>query len=296
MEALLAPTSVFATNTSSLSVADIAQAAVHPERVLGLHFFNPVPKMPLVEIVRGPATSQEAVGMALAIAKKMGKTPVIVKDTPGFIVNRILMPYLAGAMGMLGAPDRVKQVDHEMVDFGMPMGPFALLDKIGLDVAAKVAGVLAAAFPRNGNGQQGTGPRLLEAMVQAGHLGAKTGKGFYSYKTSGETTGVSEELSRALAAVREGSGMANGDAGGASIAETLIDDMINEAAMLLGEGAVENPETIDLAMVFGTGFPPFRGGLLRHADAVGLSQVATRLESRGVSPAPLLKSQERFYK
>jgi len=300
VEAATGPSCIFASNTSSLSVAAIASGAARPGRVVGLHFFNPVEKMPLVEVVRAPASEDDAVAGAAAIARKMGKTVVIVKDTPGFIVNRILMPYLAGAMQLLinsrGALD-IRGIDAAMTRFGMPMGPFTLLDQIGLDVAAKVAGVLRAAFPdRPGD------PRLLEAMQQAGLLGVKSGRGFYQYtqgKGSPKRAAPSPELTGLLAALS--SGGAPGPAGpapapdAADIADSLVDAMVNEAAWLLGDGAVEGPAVIDIAMIFGTGFPPFRGGLLRHADAVGPRRITERLAARGQTTAPLLASTERFY-
>lgn len=261
MERATSPRCIFATNTSSLSVAAIAEASSRPERVLGLHFFNPVEKMPLVEVVRGPATDDDAVAAAVGLARRMGKTPVVVKDTPGFIVNRILMPYLGGAMGMLAGGGTIGAIDGAMTRFGMPMGPFALLDRIGLDVAAKVADVLSSAFPdRAGDG------RLLHGMMQAGLLGVKSGGGFYRYGRSGSRTGENPDAVRLASTLGGGQPPPDGED---AIAERLVGAMIEEAARLLDEKAVEGPEVIDLAMVFGAGFPPERGGLLRHADATG---------------------------
>ena len=294
MEAATGPQAIFATNTSSLSVAAISEAASRPARVLGLHFFNPVEKMPLVEVIRAPATDDGAVEAAVSLVRRMGKTPVVVKDTPGFIVNRILMPYLAGAVEELGRaadPAVVVSIDRAMVDFGMPMGPFALLDQIGIDVAAKVAGVLKAAFP-----EKPGDARLFHAMMQAGLLGAKSGRGFYVHGRGGKRGKVSPELARLLSATyRPPVGGAVGAMEMAAVADMLVDAMIDEAAALLEQGAVDRPEVIDLAMVFGAGFPPFRGGLLRHADTVGTEFIAGRLRARGVTPAPLLARKGRFY-
>jgi 3-hydroxyacyl-CoA dehydrogenase/enoyl-CoA hydratase/3-hydroxybutyryl-CoA epimerase len=293
MEAATDPGAIFATNTSSLSVADIGAAAKRPGRVLGLHFFNPVEKMPLVEVILTPATEPGAVEAVVALARRMGKTPVVVKDTPGFIVNRILMPYLAGAietLGRTGSAATVLEVDRAMVSFGMPMGPFALLDQIGIDVAAKVAGVLKEAFPHTPGDS-----RLLHAMMQTGLLGVKSGKGFYLYGGArGKPVKISPELARLLSATYRppSDGAAAGIIG---IDAFLIDSMINEAALLLEEGAVDRPEVIDLAMIFGAGFPPFRGGLLRHADKVGRETIAGRLAARGITPAPTLTRKGRFY-
>jgi 3-hydroxyacyl-CoA dehydrogenase/enoyl-CoA hydratase/3-hydroxybutyryl-CoA epimerase len=248
--------------------------------------------MPLVEIIRAPATDDAAVEAAVSLVRRMGKTPVVVRDTPGFIVNRILMPYLAGAVMELGAtgdPRTVISIDRAMVEFGMPMGPFALLDQIGIDVAAKVAGVLKAAFP-----EKPGDARLFHAMMQAGLTGAKAGKGFYLYGRGRKPGKVSPELAPLLSATyRPPAGGAGGRR--AHVEEMLVDAMIDEAAALLDQGAVDRPEVIDLAMVFGAGFPPFRGGLLRHADSVGLEVIAERLKARGVSPNPLLERKGRFY-
>ena len=293
MESLTSASAIFATNTSSLSVRDIAAAASRPGRVIGLHFFNPVEKMPLVEVVRGPATDEDAVLAAVQLVRKLGKTPVVVKDTPGFIVNRILGPYLSESLRLLAAGQDIGAVDEAMVRFGMPMGPFALLDQIGLDVAAKVSDVLTAAYPGRGGD-----PRLLHAMMQAGLLGVKTGKGFYRYR-DGRIAGQSPDLARVLAAVYPG--RANSKTGdraetaGAAIEQTLVDAMANEAALLLGEEAVDRPEVIDLAMVMGTGFPPFRGGLLHYVDKVGRDVIAERIRARGGTPAALLEQKGRFY-
>ncbi len=305
LEALTAPDAIIATNTSSLSVAAIAEGAGRPGRILGLHFFNPPQKMPLVEVVRGPATDAEAVEAAVQLARRLGKTPVVVKDTPGFIVNRVLMPYLAGALDLLAAGSVVEEVDRAMVAFGMPVGPFALLDRIGLDVAAKVSSVLKAAFPeRPGDAS------LLHAMLQAGHLGVKSGKGFYRWRGAGASArpaGASPDVAPLLAATYRGpvEGVASAPAGATprgagaapaeAIVDVLVDVMVDESARLLDEGAVERPDVVDLALVLGAGFPPFRGGPLRHADAVGHSLIAERLERRGRRPAASLRREERFY-
>jgi 3-hydroxyacyl-CoA dehydrogenase len=283
-----APGCIFATNTSSLSVADIAARAADPARVGGLHFFNPVEKMPLVEVVRGPATDEAVVEAAVALARRMGKTPVVVRDTPGFIVNRILMPYLGGAMDLLAGGAEMRAVDRALTRFGMPMGPFALMDQIGLDVAAHVADVLSAAFPRPAG--SGAAVRLPHAMAQAGLLGVKAKRGFYRYpsrRPSPELPG--------LVTVAGGGRQTGPVLDEMATADMLVDLMVNEAALLLAEGSVDSAMTIDLAMVMGTGFPPFRGGLLRHADTVGREAIAARLRARGVEPAPLLLEKGRFH-
>jgi len=286
MEQLLDPEALFATNTSSLSVAAIAEGASRPGRVLGLHFFNPVEKMPLVEVVRAPSTDPEAVSAAVALARRLGKTPVVVGDTPGFIVNRILMPYLSEAMQLLSEGAATERIDRALEDFGMPMGPLALLDQIGIDVAAKVADVLHEAFAGRPS-PPGDG-RLLHALREAGLLGAKSGRGFYVHRGRGR-----RRVNPAAAALVKARGSAAPEP--ADVVARLVDAMINEAALLLEEKAVQGPEVIDLAMIFGAGFPPYRGGLLRHADSVGAQRVAARLRSRGIEPSKLLEAGGRFH-
>jgi len=268
IEKRVADTCVLATNTSSLSVAAIATALRIPSRFVGLHFFNPADRMPLVEIIRGPATSPAAVAAARSLAKRMGKTPIVVADAPGFVVNRLLMPYLAAALRFVAAGGGVSEIDRALVRFGMPMGPIALLDQIGLDVAAKVSKVLSAAFS-----DHLPSDRSLEALAQSGWLGAKSGAGFYTY--AGGKRGALHE--KAVALVRQ----VGRHAGGAepAPAQLVLYPMINEAARLLDEEVVDDPRTIDVAMVFGTGFPPFLGGPLRWADAEGIAKVSAALRS-----------------
>ena len=272
---------VLATNTSSLSVAALAAPLSRPEMFVGLHFFNPADRMPLVEIVKGPATSPLAVAVARRIAKKMGKTPILVADSPGFVVNRLLMPYLAGALRLVAEGADVEEIDRTLLRFGMPMGPLALLDQIGLDVAAKVSKVLSAAF-----GDHLPEEKALPALAQAGFLGAKSGAGFYTY-VSGKKRAVNSkavEMAR-----REGKSpgtpprgdgkLARGAGSGSDLVERVLYPLINEAARILSEEAVDSPQTIDVAMVFGTGFPPFLGGPLRWADSRGIPKVAASLAS-----------------
>lgn len=281
---------VLATNTSSLSVAAIASGLRLPSRFVGLHFFNPADRMPLVEIVKGPMSGPASVAAARDLAKRMGKTPIVVADAPGFVVNRLLMPYLAEALRRVAGGHDVEEIDRALVRFGMPMGPLALLDQIGLDVAAKVSKVLSTHF-----GDHLPGDGSLEALAQAGWLGAKGGVGFYLY-SGGKKTAANP---KAAALVREVSRHASGgppaEPGrpGApdrlrgsmenrqrhTLAERLLYPLINEAARLLEEGVVDNPQTIDVAMVFGTGFPPFLGGPLRWADRQGLPEVAAALRA-----------------
>jgi 3-hydroxyacyl-CoA dehydrogenase/enoyl-CoA hydratase/3-hydroxybutyryl-CoA epimerase len=259
-----------ATNTSSLTVGSLQDGLRHPERVAGLHFFNPVHKMPLVEVVRGPASSPEAVELLRRWAIALGKTPVVVGDGPGFVVNRILMPYLNEATLLLAEGLTIKDIDRLMQRFGMPMGPLALLDQIGLDVAAHVAATMAPALA--GRFEPNT---AFEKMRAKGLLGAKSVRGFYVH--AGKKPKPNKEAQQLLSA--------GAPAGGLSLAarlaearERLVLGMVNEAALVLSEG-LASAESIDLAMVFGTGWAPHRGGPLRYADDHGLSDVVQALTS-----------------
>ena len=258
---------IFGSNTSTIPIARIASAAARPERVAGMHFFNPVHRMPLVEVIRGEGSSDETIATIFALAKKLGKTPVVVQDLPGFLVNRILAPYLSEGVRMVREGSRIEDVDRTMKEFGMPVGPLELLDDIGLDVAVKAGEVLQAAFPqRIKSGGD-------EALVAAGRLGRKSGGGCYEYASGkrGPPSGQAYEILRAQpsAAPRHSRDV---------IESRLVMPMVNEAAFCLEDGVVPGPAKLDLAMIMGTGFPPFRGGLLKWADSVGLPRVRSTLE------------------
>ena len=265
-EGVVPASAIFASNTSTLPITEIAAGAKEPGRVVGMHFFNPVHRMPLVEVIRGRGTSDETVATVFALAKTLGKTPVVVRDSPGFLVNRILAPYLSEAVRLVKEGCRIEDVDGAMTAFGMPVGPLALLDDIGLDVAVKAGEVLQAAFPER---MQPSGD---EALVAMGRLGRKNGKGFYEYE-SGRRGKPSADAYAALRVPAPERSSVPLDV----IAERLLLPMVNEAAYCLEEDVVSGPGKLDLAMIFGTGFPPFRGGLLRHADALKADRVLARL-------------------
>ena len=274
LEVRVPATALLASNTSSLSIDALAAGLLHPERFVGFHFFNPVHRMPLVEVVRGARTSDTALVTAVGLARRLGKTPVVVKDSPGFVVNRILMPYLREAMHLLEEGYVVTDIDAAMKRFGMPMGPFEVVDEVGLDVAQKVAGVLVSAFPERIQASP-----ALAKLVAAGRLGRKNGRGFYRHQ------GRKRMPDRSVRGVL-GMPHARRPNSVDTLAERMVLVMINEAARCVEEGIVAGPEQVDLAMVFGAGFPPYRGGVLRHADAAGLQRVVDRLRSLRAEKGP----------
>lgn len=281
------PDCILATNTSSLSVDEMAGALRRRENFAGLHFFNPVHKMPLVEIVRGRATSDRTVATLHAFAVALGKVPVVCADGPGFVVNRILGPYLNEAGWLLADGASVAAIDGAAVEFGMPMGPLRLMDEVGLDIAAHAGATLHEAF-----GERMRPAPPLVALQETDRLGRKGGRGFYLYE-KGREKGVDptlhDDLSGALP--ERGSGVAP-EAG--TIRDRLVLAMINEAARILDEGICASAGEVDLAMIMGTGFPPFRGGLLRFADTRhprALVELLTRLADEvgpRFTPAPLI--------
>ena len=253
---------VIASNTSSLSITEMATALKHPERFVGMHFFNPVNRMPLVEVIPGKNTSDEAIATVFALSKKMGKTPIKVGDCAGFTVNRILLPYMNEAVLMLEQGVSITRQDRIIEKFGMPMGPFILADEVGIDVCYKVAKILKDAY-----GDRVSLSELLRSIYQDKKLlGKKAGKGFYDHSGAGKVVNADLEPKSDNSAVND-----------AEVLDRCILLMVNEAAMCIDEKMVEKPEYLDMAMIMGTGFPPFRGGLLRYADAIGIKAVVQRL-------------------
>lgn len=254
---------ILATNTSALSVTELAKAVSEPERVVGLHFFNPVHRMQLVEIVSTVHTQDPRIARLVEFVKRLGKTPIVCTDSPGFVVNRILFPYLDEAVRLVCegvAPDRV---DRVIEDFGMLMGPLEMLDQVGIDVAAHVANSLANLSP-----QPSPTPQRLHQMSTAGELGRKSGQGFYTY--IGGKKGAA-----AVPAPPEASDAAVTDD---MIQERMVLRLVNESAKVLVEGVVTDQWMIDLAMVLGTGFAPHTGGPLAYADQTGVPELLRRLE------------------
>ncbi|MBL7049156.1 MAG: enoyl-CoA hydratase/isomerase family protein [Nitrospira sp.] len=272
IEPQLKPNALLATNTSSIPLENLSEALSNPGRLVGLHFFNPVAKMPLVEIVKGTSTDDEEVKKAASFAQKISRLPLPVKSTPGFLVNRILMPYMLEAVTMAEEGSSPAEIDRAAVKFGMPMGPLLLADTVGLDICLHVAEIIS-------EGIEMPVPEKLRAMTKKGNLGRKSGQGFYRYKNGRQI-------------IPSGSQTSSSDH---DLTDRLILRMVNEAVACLNEGVVENAELLDAGVIFGTGFAPFRGGPLnywRTEGEAGLNKRLTELEAhygRRFHPAGQLK-------
>ncbi|HEX4681708.1 MAG TPA: 3-hydroxyacyl-CoA dehydrogenase NAD-binding domain-containing protein, partial [Gemmatimonadaceae bacterium] len=301
VEPAIDPGAIYASNTSTIPITRIAESASHPERVLGMHFFSPVHRMPLLEIIATAMASPEAIVTAVAYGKRLGKTVIVVNDGPGFYTTRTLSAYMNEAGRLLDEGASIDAIDDALVDFGFPVGPITLLDEVGIDVGGKVGLVLSEAF----------GPRMApsEAMrrvVAAGRTGRKGGKGFYKYDAEGKKGGVDDsvyELVRGTHAPSPAEGRPQIQA--QEIVERCVLAMVNEAALCLQEGILRSARDGDIGAVFGIGFPPFRGGPFRYIDSVGVASIVERLEDLNVrfqprfAPADLLvdvaRGRRTFY-
>jgi 3-hydroxyacyl-CoA dehydrogenase/enoyl-CoA hydratase/3-hydroxybutyryl-CoA epimerase len=266
VEAVAPEGHVFATNTSSIPINQIAKAAQHPEAVLGMHYFSPVPKMPLLEIIKTDKTADWALATAIDVGLKQGKTPIVVGDAPGFYANRILFPYMDEALKLLQEGATVDAIDDAMTAFGFPVGPLKLIDEVGIDVGAHVTNVIAPVF-------EARGIELVksnEEILKAGLKGRKSGKGFYSYE-GGKSQGVNAEIYKYFASERR-------TVPRSEIQERLSLAMINEAVLCLQEGVIASPRDGDVGAVFGIGFPPFLGGPFFYIDQQGVASVLARLQ------------------
>ena len=276
VEPLLAPTAVFATNTSALPIASIATAAANPGRVLGMHYFSPVDKMPLLEIIPHAGTSPAALSTAFEVGIKQGKTVIVVKDVPGFYVNRCLGPWAAEALACVQAGVDPVALDAAVRKFGYPVGPVTLADEVGVDVLFHTYGTLAAAL---GVRMAGAADGWLKAMVDAKMLGRKTGKGFYLYEAgaSGKAAKAKVINPEAVALLAQHKGAAAGGAAPPTpeeVAERMVLRFMKECMHSLQDGIIRNAADGDIGAVFGLGFPPFLGGPFRYADTLGAQKVA----------------------
>jgi 3-hydroxyacyl-CoA dehydrogenase/enoyl-CoA hydratase/3-hydroxybutyryl-CoA epimerase len=311
-EAAIKPTAIFATNTSTIPIALIAQASSRPERVLGMHFFSPVHKMPLLEVITTEETYPQVTATAVAYGKKLGKTVIVVNDGPGFYVNRILSPYLNEAAILLDQGVAIDLIDKAIVDFGFPVGPITLVDEVGLDVAVKAGKIMADAFP-----DRMQPAKSIQAVVAAGRYGRKSKKGFYTYDNDGKKGDVDQSVYSLFLApgnvpvvttITTGSereSTSPPELPPIQIQQRTVLAMLNEAARCLSDGIIRSARDGDVGAVFGIGFPPFRGGPFRYMDTLGIQIVVQRLEDLNArfpgrfEPAEILldmaRSRQTFY-
>ena len=269
LEAVCPADAILASNTSTISLDALAEGIGRPERLVGMHFFNPAHRMPLVEIIRRGGTSPRVLSGALDMAKRLGKTPVVVANREGFLVNRLFVPYLQEAFFLLEEGAEPAEIDAAAVEFGFPMGPLVLIDMAGLDILVHAQRVLASAFPRHGPLSA-----IATRLVERGHLGQKTGSGVYRYQPGSRTPQPSEATAGMVAEVRRAARRIDRS----EIVERLVLRMVNEAFFVLQEGIARCESDLDVAMVLGTGFPDFRGGVHKYAIDRGLGGVRAKLE------------------
>lgn len=291
LESVVKDECIIASNTSSLSISMLANDMKKPERFIGMHFFNPVPRMPLVEVIAGEKTSQQTIATVVKLAREAGKTAILVGDCAGFLVNRVLLTYINESIRMFREGASILFIDETIEEFGMPMGPFTLADEVGLDVGYKVSKVLEEAY-----GERMKVAPILEEVINMKLLGKKNKKGFYLY--NGKERVINSELNaiqpRSRAYTKP------------EIIDRAMMIMINEAARALEENIVKDASQLDMAMIMGTGFPPFRGGLLKYADSLGVENVHITLVSlqekygKRFEPCELIvnmsANNETFYK
>ncbi|WP_162062652.1 fatty acid oxidation complex subunit alpha FadJ [Vibrio taketomensis] len=251
---------IFATNTSSLPISQIAEKAQRPENVVGLHYFSPVEKMPLVEVIPHDGTSEQTVSTVVELARKQGKTPIVVKDQAGFYVNRILAPYMNEAANVLLTGEPIEQLDNALLNAGFPVGPITLLDEVGVDIGAKIMPILVKEL-----GDRFQGPDVFDTLLNDGRKGRKSGKGFYTYK--GKDKQVDKSV-YSLLNLKPEAKLAE-----AEIAMRCILPMLNEAVRCLDEGIIRSPRDGDIGAIFGIGFPPFLGGPFRYMDQIGIPKL-----------------------
>jgi 3-hydroxyacyl-CoA dehydrogenase/enoyl-CoA hydratase/3-hydroxybutyryl-CoA epimerase/3-hydroxyacyl-CoA dehydrogenase/enoyl-CoA hydratase/3-hydroxybutyryl-CoA epimerase/enoyl-CoA isomerase len=265
---VLNPGAILASNTSTISITRMAAAAPDPSRFVGMHFFNPVDRMELVEVIRGEQTSDETVATVVALAKKVRKTPIVVRDCAGFLVNRVLFPYMNEALLLLSEGVPMDEIDKAATRFGMPMGPIALEDMVGLDTACFAGHVMLKAYP-----DRAVAVPILDDLVKAGRLGQKSGAGFRAFDAKGKPR-PDPAFDAYLQKHRTGDRVPAAD----EVTDRMFLAMLLEATRALEEGIVREPADVDMGLILGIGFPPFKGGVLRWADAEEAAKIFERLK------------------
>jgi 3-hydroxyacyl-CoA dehydrogenase/enoyl-CoA hydratase/3-hydroxybutyryl-CoA epimerase len=294
IETHCAQTTIFASNTSSIPIGDIAAKAQRPENIIGLHYFSPVDKMPLAEVIATDKTADTTISTTVAFARKQGKTPIVVKDGAGFYVNRILAPYMNEAACILLEGEPIEHIDKSLVKFGFPVGPVKLLDEVGIDVGTKIIPFLVEEF-----GERFEAPSAFDKVWEDDRKGKKNGRGFYLYEGKKPGKEVDESVYSLLSLNPEKRIASE------TLAERCVLMMLNEAARCLDEGVIRNARDGDIGAIFGIGFPPFLGGPFRYMDTLGIDKVVSKLNhyadavDKKFTPAECLvamsEQNKRFY-
>jgi 3-hydroxyacyl-CoA dehydrogenase/enoyl-CoA hydratase/3-hydroxybutyryl-CoA epimerase len=288
LEAITPETCIFASNTSSIPIGRIAEASARPQQVLGMHFFSPVHKMPLLEVIVTPRTADRATATAVAYGKRVGKQVIVVHDGPGFYTSRILAPYMTEATRVLVEGASVDEIDRALMDFGFPVGPITLLDEVGIDVGAKVTKIMHEAF-----GERMAPVAALQAVIDDKRQGRKNNRGFYRYE-KGKKAGVDETVYDLLPGGRKRKAVADEE-----VQQRVVLAMVNEALLCMGEGILRSPRDGDIGAIFGLGFPPFLGGPFRYVDMRGAERVLDEMKKlhdrygERFAPAPALVEAAR---
>lgn len=289
VEPLLGPDAILCSNTSTISITDLASVLQHPERFCGMHFFNPVPLMPLVEVIRGEKSSDAAIATTVAYAQVLGKTPIVVNDCPGFLVNRILFPYFGAFSQLLRDGADFRKVDAAMEAFGWPMGPAYLLDVVGIDTAVHAQAVMAQGFPER---MRYDFKSAMDLLFEAGELGQKTGSGFYRY-SPGPSGRVEKQVDASIISRIEALQGKQKEFDDEEIVARMMLAMCLETVRCLEDGIVSDPIEADMGLILGLGFPKFRGGALRYIDSMG-AQAFCDLAQQYANLGPLFTPTPRL--
>jgi 3-hydroxyacyl-CoA dehydrogenase/enoyl-CoA hydratase/3-hydroxybutyryl-CoA epimerase/enoyl-CoA isomerase len=290
VEEQVGESTILTSNTSTISISRLAQNLKRPENFCGMHFFNPVHRMPLVEVIRGEKTSDAAVAATVAYARAMGKTPIVVNDCPGFLVNRVLFPYFGGFSFLVEQGADFQRVDKVMEKFGWPMGPAYLLDVVGMDTAVHANEVMAEGFPERMARDSKT---AIQVMFDDDRLGQKNAKGFYAYEEDkkGKPKKVSDETVYTLLQDVVGEKQEFSDD---NIIARMMVPLCLETVRCLEDGIVDSPAEADMALIYGIGFPPFRGGALRYIDALGVAEFVKLADTLADELGPLYAPTEQL--
>ncbi len=289
-EAIMRNEAILTSNTSTLSITKLAEGLKRPESFCGMHFFNPVHRMPLVEVIRGEQSGEQAIAQAVGYATALGKSPLVVNDCPGFLINRILAPYFAGFMGLLGHGVDFKRIDKVMEKFGWPMGPAHLLDVIGLDTAAHVEEVMAQGFPDR---MKSEAKSAVVILCENGRFGQKNGRGFYRYATD-QKGKAGKKSDPDVDVLLQSLIIHKIEVTDEEIVERMMLPMIIESSRCLEDEIVFTPQELDMGCIYGIGFPPFRGGLLKYADSIGLESLCEKAR-RYATNNPLYEPTEQIH-